>query len=161
MTDAPSPAAAAATPAAKDPSDERMEKLFCAYLAIAEKVAERRAAANGWMLGISTALTALYGTLAKEPAVASAAPLWRWGVPLAGLLVCFAWWSLIRSYGQLSRAKFLTLQEMEKRLPFQPFAHEQAIYKAEKRRRFTQIERVIPAGFALLHCLLMIGAFWP
>lgn len=54
----------------------------------------------------------------------------------------------------------MTLQEMEKRLPFQPFAHEQSLYRAEKRRRFVVIERLIPFGFAALYVLLFLAAFW-
>lgn len=92
-------------------SAERFEKLFALYLEAAEKVSERRAKANAWMLTINPALTGAYGALAKDAALASAAPLWRWGVPLAGLLVCLAWLRPIESYGGLNRAKFMTLQE--------------------------------------------------
>src|SRR5277367_1529003 len=94
-------------------------KVFELYLATAEKVSDRRAAANAWMLSVNSAIVALYGYLAADKL---SVPLpqkgvWLWAIPAAGAIVSFAWAILLTSYRQLNRAKFGVLQEMEKDLP--------------------------------------------
>ena len=49
---------------AKDPK----LKLFELYLATAEKVSDRRAQANAWMLGVNGAIVGLYGCLQADKA---------------------------------------------------------------------------------------------
>lgn len=160
MTEAVDSRPPAAPPLPEAASAERLDKLFALYLETAEKASERRAKANAWMLTLNTALVSLYGALAKDAALAVAAPLWRWGLPLAGLLICAAWWGLLRSYRQLNGAKFMVLQEMEKALPFQPFARERELYKAQNRKGFSNIERWIPAGFGALYAVLALASLF-
>ncbi len=105
-------------------------KVFELYLATAEKVSDRRAAANAWMLSVNSAIVALYGYLAADKL---SVPLpqkgvWLWAIPAAGAIVSVAWAVLLTSYRQLNRAKFGVLQDMEKDLPSQPFAKERERY---------------------------------
>ena len=89
---------------AKDPK----LKLFELYLATAEKVSDRRAQANAWMLSVNGAVVGLYGYLqADKAAVVGPAQkaVWLWAIPAAGALVCLAWTALLASYRQLNRAK--------------------------------------------------------
>jgi hypothetical protein len=71
---------------AKDPK----LPLFELYLATAEKVSDRRAQANAWML---SAIVALYGYLqADKIAVCTAQKtVWLWAIPAAGAIVCLGW----------------------------------------------------------------------
>ena len=84
---------------AKDPK----LKLFELYLATAEKVSDRRAQANAWMLSVNGAVVGLYGYLqADKMAVGPAQKaVWLWAIPAAGALVCLAWAALRASYRQL------------------------------------------------------------
>jgi hypothetical protein len=42
--------------------------MFELYLTTAEKVSDRRAQANAWMLSVNSAIVALYGYLQTDPA---------------------------------------------------------------------------------------------
>ena len=74
---------------AKDPK----LALFELYLATAEKVSDRRAQANGWMLSVNSAIVALYGYLQADKMAVGAAQkaVWLWAIPAAGAIVCAAW----------------------------------------------------------------------
>jgi hypothetical protein len=141
-----------------DPTDPRLV-LFELYLETAEKVSDRRAQANAWMLSVNSAIVALYGYLAGEKAAIGTAQkaVWLWAIPTAGAIVCFAWWALLVSYRKLNSAKFEVLRRLERELPVALFTHEREIYGTAKRRSLSQIEIIIPACFALLY-LVMFGA---
>jgi hypothetical protein len=100
-------------------ADETDLKLFELYLATAEKVSDRRAAANAWMPSVNSAIVALYGYLAADKLSVPVPQkgVWLWAIPAAGAIVSFAWAILLTSYRQLNRAKFGVRQEMEKDLP--------------------------------------------
>ena len=98
---------------AKDPK----LALFELYLATAEKVSDRRAQANSWMLSVNSAIVALYGYLQSDKlASAPQKMVWLWAIPAAGAIVCLAWWVLLKSYRELNRAKFAVLAGLEKDL---------------------------------------------
>lgn len=143
-----------------DAKDPRLA-LFELYLGTAEKVGDRRAQANAWMLSVNSAIVALYGYLEADRAAVGATQkaVWLWAIPAAGAIVCFAWWALLASYRKLNRAKFEVLMQLEKDLPVPMFTREQEIYRAEKRRPLSQIESAIPACFALLYLVMFCAAF--
>jgi hypothetical protein len=89
--------------------------LFELFLATAEKVSDRRAQANAWMLSVNSAIVALYGYLQSDKMAVGAAhkAVWLWAVPAAGAIVCLAWAALLTSYRELNRAKFTVLAEIE------------------------------------------------
>jgi hypothetical protein len=120
-------------------------KVFELYLATAEKVSDRRAAANAWMLSVNSAIVALYGYLGahKLSVPVPQKGVWLWAIPAAGAIVAVAWAVLLTSYRQLNRAKFAVLQEMEKDLPAQPFAKERELYTRDRRRSLSTIETAI------------------
>src|ERR1700722_10505383 len=109
-----------------DGSDPKFA-MFELYLNTAEKVSDRRAQANTWMLSVNSAIVALYGVLQadKTPVSNLQKPLWLWAIPLAGVIVSIAWFSLLTSYRKLNHAKFGVLTEMECRLAVKPFKKEQ------------------------------------
>ncbi len=133
--------------------------LYELYLGTAEKVSDRRAQANGWMLSVNSAIVALYGYLQADKLAVTVGQksIWLWAIPAAGVIVCAAWAVLLTSYRKLNRAKFTVLQELEKDLAVQPFAREHMHYKREQRRSLSFIETAIPACFALLYAV-MLGA---
>ena len=140
---------------AKDPK----LALFELYLATAEKVSERRAQANAWMLSVNSAIVALYGYLqANKMAVGAAQKaVWLWAIPAAGIIVCLAWAALLTSYRKLNRAKFAVLTQIETDLPVALFTRERETYRRDRRRSLSNIERLIPGCFALLYIVMLVA----
>ena len=141
---------------AKDPK----LALFELYLATAEKVSDRRAQANTWMLSVNSAIVALYGYLQADKMAGGAAQKagWLWAIPAAGAIVCLAWAALLTSYRDLNRAKFAVLQQIEADLPVSLFTRERETYRRDRRRSLSNIERLIPGCFALLYAVMLVAA---
>lgn len=130
--------------------------LFELYLATAEKVSDRRARANTWMLSVNSAIVAFYGYLRAIPNLQK--PLWLLAIPTAGIIVSVAWASLLTSYRKLNRAKFGVLRQLEAELvDVPPFYKEQELYRQDKRISLSRIEIWIPGCFLILY-LFLLGA---
>ena len=134
--------------------------LFELYLATAEKVSDRRAQANSWMLSVNSAIVALYGYLQADKLAVGAnqKAVWLWAIPAAGALVCVAWVALLTSYRKLNRAKFAVLTQIEADLPFPLFTREGEAYRRDRRRSLSSIERLVPACFVLLYAVMLVAA---
>jgi hypothetical protein len=134
--------------------------MFEVYLATAEKVSDRRAQANSWMLSVNSAIVGLYGFLQSDKMAVSAPQkmVWLWAIPAAGAIVCLAWSALLKSYRELNRAKFVVLAELEAELPASPTTRERQIYKEHGRRSLSQVESLIPACFVLLYVIMLVAA---
>lgn len=131
--------------------------LYKLYLDTAEKVSDRRNAANTWMLSVNSAVVALYGYLGKDGAIAAEPDrnIWLWAIPAAGVLVCLAWAALLDSYRKLNAAKFRVIQEMEHSFEHRMFTDEWRYTKEMGKRSLSRVERWIPWSFALLYlCIL-------
>jgi hypothetical protein len=142
-----------------DSKDPRLT-MFELYLATAEKVSDRRAQANAWMLSVNSAIVALYGYLQadKAPIPPMQKPIWLWAIPTAGAIACIAWGSLIMSYRKLNGAKFSVLQKLEAELGgARPFMEEREAYSKEGRVSLAVSEAWIPRCFLLLF-IALIGA---
>ena len=142
-------------------TDPRFE-LFELYLGTAEKVSDRRANANSWMLSVNSAIVALYGYLQADKLAVNAGQkaIWLLIIPGAGVFVCVAWAALLESYRQLNRAKFEVLQMLESAFPVQPFTCEQNAYRRHRRRGLATVERSVPACFFLLYVAILIAAIF-
>jgi hypothetical protein len=134
--------------------------LFELYLATAEKVSDRRAQANSWMLSVNSAIVAFYGYLEADKTVVGAAQkvVWLWAIPLAGALVCLAWIFILTSYRKLNGAKFEVVQQLEADLPIPVFTLEHEAYTRDGRWALSYIETVIPGCFILLYATVLIVA---
>ena len=148
-----------------DDPQQRLE-LYRLYLATAERVSDRRAAANTWMLSVNAAVIGLYGYLGGDRAPVPPADRWLWFlvIPVVGILLCLSWAGLLASYRKLNAAKFEVLKEMERDFPLSVFTREQEIYRASSRRTLGGTEQTIPAIFAALYAGLLIfrtvGEVW-
>ncbi|UZJ42507.1 hypothetical protein OO006_06045 [Prosthecochloris sp. SCSIO W1101] len=113
------------------------------------------------MLSVNSALVALYtllehiqdfsGTLVQH--------LWLLAIPVAGIIICLAWYSLLVSYRKLNRAKFRVLMEMEEYLPYALYTREKVFLDNIKRWNFSNIESWIPLAFGVLYFFLVTAAF--
>lgn len=141
--------------------DDPKFALYELFVATAEKVTDRRAQANAWMLSVNSAIVALYGYLQSGKSVATTdtfAAIWLWAIPVAGILVSAAWFALLASYRSLNHAKFTVLKEIEKELAFDLFTREERVYEAKGRLSGSVIESAIPWTFAALYLAMVAAA---
>jgi hypothetical protein len=91
----------------------------------------------------------------------------RWYVAAAGIVFAGAWWALLKSYRDLSNAKWDVITDMEKLLPVRVFGDEWQLLKPSgkredarrqwvrtrlgKYRELGQVERVVPWIFVAIY----------
>ncbi|MCP9952925.1 RipA family octameric membrane protein [Actinomadura madurae] len=128
------------------------------YVEMADRISARRSLANTFFLTINTAALALLGSGWQHLPVHIG---WRASLPLVALLTqCIAWYSSIRSYQQLSTAKYKVIGAFEERLPASPFmkAEWKILGEGKSPKLYfplTQVERTVPIIFAATY----IGGF--
>lgn len=133
------------------------------YLEMADKISDRRSNANTFFLTINTGLISAFG-LTKLISEGNSKFLFVTG-GIAAILLSYSWYRLIRSYRDLSTAKFNVVHEIEKLLPIRPFAAEwEAVGRGEKKKLywpFTHIEQSVPWLFIVLYILVIFQPFCP
>jgi hypothetical protein len=123
---------------------------------MADQLSARRGTANTFFLTVNTGLAALLGGQDL-----------RWYVAAAGIVFAGAWWALLKSYRDLSNAKWDVITDMEKLLPVRVFGDEwQRLKPSGKRedarrqrvrtrlgkyRELGQVERVVPWIFVAIY----------
>lgn len=135
-------------------------ELYKLYLATAEKVSDRRAAANSWMLSVNSAIAVLYGYLAAEDATVGVVEksIWLLAIPAAGILVSSSWAALLGSFSKLNSAKFDVLQEIERHFPLAPFTLEEEIYRDLELKGLSKVEKRVPYAFIALYAAMALAS---
>jgi hypothetical protein len=126
------------------------------YVESAEKVSEKRISSGNSLLTVCSALLTAFG-IASSLHIAKGTLV---VIPVAGLLVCVAWFSLVTSYKNLNTAKFKVIHELEEYLPAALFRYEWHACDQGKGKAYTPIthlERVIPLIFAGVFLALAIS----
>ena len=127
------------------------------YLDMADKLSDRRSAANTFFLTINTGLISAFGLMNLVSDKRSNFLFITGGV--AAILLSYSWYRLIRAYRDLGTAKFKVVHEIEALLPIRPFDAEwEAVGRGENRQLywpFTHIERFVPWIFILLYALVI------
>lgn len=126
---------------------------------MADRTSARRLTANSFFLTINTGIIAFAGYLSlsadKNLAVGQ-----YWAVALAGLILCYMWYRLIRSYAGLNKAKFDVINAIERDLPYQTFDAEWIALGSgrdpKKYLPFTKIEMLVPWVFFALHAVVLL-----
>ena len=144
--------------------DDPKFALYELFVATTEKLADRRAQANAWMLSINSAIVALYGYLQTDKSVPisdAVTAVWLWAIPVAGILVCIAWFALLKSFRSVNHAKFEVLKEIEQDLAYKPFTREEEVYEEKGRIPLrSKIESAIPSTFAALYLAMVAAVLW-
>lgn len=129
------------------------------YLTMLDNISDRRQHANNFFLTVNTGVCAFIGYIFSKDAAMEFRSFF-WFVPVAGILLSYFWYRLIRSYRDLNSAKFKVVHLMEKRLPLAPFHTEWlALGEAKDRKRyvpFTHLEIWVPRSFMLMYAFLII-----
>jgi hypothetical protein len=129
---------------------------------MADKNSARRTAANNFFLSANTLLLTATGILSGLGPEFVAFNLW-WIIltSLAGILLCWTWSVTIRSYRDLSRAKFRVINAIERKLPAVAFCMEWECLNLKNRTarylQLTIVERYVPMVFAFLFLSLVMA----
>lgn len=130
------------------------------YVALADKISERRQTANTFFLTINSAIiSGLAVGFGKD--FAFTRQYWLWIGASLGILLCMSWVVMIRSYKQLNSAKFLVVHALEAYLPVRPYDAEWSALGRGKinklYRPFTHIEQLIPIFFVVFYLVLGVA----
>ena len=126
------------------------------YVEMADRISQRRGAANTFFLTFNTAVVgALAGFYKDVPPDVSVA------MYAAAAVLSIAWGVLLRSYRNLNTAKFTVIGMLEERLPANPYykAEWKALGEGKDLRRYiplSAIETVVPAVFFLIYIYLFV-----
>lgn len=114
---------------------------------MANKNSEKRNSTNSLFVTINSGLIAAIsmGTGTKTVLLA-----------IVGCLICFEWKILLKSYYQLNSAKYKIINNIEKDLPYKPFAEEWAVLKQMKYSGLCSLEKVLPMSFGLLYAYVVV-----
>ena len=139
--------------------DAHVLDLYKLYVDMADRISARRQSANSFFLSINTAVVALVGYvhLGKDsPATEGFYSL----VAVAGIVLCYLWYRLVRSYKDLNTGKFKVIHQIESRLPLRLFDAEwEAVGRGEdptKYLPFTTVELRVPWVFAAMHAIVLL-----
>ena len=132
------------------------------FVEMADRISQRRQRAHAFFLTLNMGLVVFLG-LALPGKLAIIGSLWYVIVGAAGIVLSYAWFRLIKSYGDLNTGKFRVIHRMEEHLPLKPYkvewdevghGEDSSLYKP-----FTRIEVYIPGMFALLYGILIATQF--
>jgi len=127
------------------------------YIELADNVSERRLQTSTYFLTVNTAvLTILAGFLgfAKET---KASYSWVIIPAIAGIVLCYAWHRLIKSYRQLNTGKFKIIHLLDTHLPANLFKAEWDVLNhgdGTVYTQFTKTEIWVPWVFISLYAFL-------
>lgn len=149
----------AAAPAATDRATPLLEQ-YKLYVEMADRISQRRASANTFLLTVNTTLVTVYGLVNKAGDLPPGRNAWSIIVPLCGAAVSLLWFAIITSYRNLNSLKFQVVAELEKHLPSQPYTAEW--HRAGQGRwgrnywPLTHVERALPLVFLGFYLALAI-----
>lgn len=132
-------------------------EIYKLYVQMADNISVRRQSANSFFLTVNTAIIGVVGY------VGGTSGNWNWAVSLAGLILCYAWYRLVRSYKDMNSGKFKVVHEIEKELPLSPYDAEwEALGRGKDPKLylpFTRIEMWVPRVFGALHLIVLLISF--
>lgn len=142
---------------------EHLLEQYKLYVDSADRISDRRQKTNEFFLGLNTALVALLGFIATKLA---GAPLQAVFIcaSLAGGVLCYCWYRIVRSYKGLNSGKFAVIHAIEKRLPLSLYATEWEVLKRGEDRSvywpFTHIELAVPWVFVVLYVVVLVAGLF-
>ncbi len=129
------------------------------YVEMADRISQRRTAANTYFLSVNSAILAFVGYLTSKTESVD----YMWLLALAGCMLTLFWYSIINSYRNLNTAKWQVVQDIEKRLPISPYDAEWDALQRGKNpklyRPISHIESWVPGVFCLLHLIVFVRTF--
>jgi hypothetical protein len=129
------------------------------YVQLTDKISERRQTANSFFVAVNTAVIALLGYVNPEREPLRAQRFY-FLVTVAGIVLCFLWFRIIRSYRDLNTARFAVVHQIECLLPLRPYSAEWDLvgrgYVSRLYKPFTHIEIGVPWLFFALYATVFM-----
>lgn len=129
---------------------ERLE-IYKLLVEMADRVSQRRQAANSFYLSVNTFLVGGSAFLKTLTPSNSSIII----VTIAGIAICALWRQNIQSYKTLNGAKFKVINDIETRLAEQPFHAEweelDPDSNGKRHKPFHQVEGIVPWVFAVVY----------
>lgn len=133
--------------------------MYKMYVEMADRISARRHSANSFFLSINTAIVALVGYV-RLGSESSKPESFYSLIAVAGIILCYLWYRLIRSYKDLNSGKFKVIHEIEAKLPLRLFDAEwQAVGRGKRPDLylpFTIVELRVPWVFAFIHAFVLL-----
>ncbi len=130
-------------------------ELYKIYLEMTDRISSRRQTANSFFLTINTAIVGVVSYVH----LGSKSNSFYWFVGIAGVLLCFTWYRLIRSYKDMNSGKFKIIHEIEKLLPLAIYDAEwEALGRGKDAKiylQFTKVELRVPIIFLCIHLFVI------
>jgi hypothetical protein len=150
----------------KKPEDEygknyqaHLLDIYKLYVEMADRISSRRQSVNSFFLTVNTAIIAIVGYVQL---VIEKSTEFYWIVNMAGIVLCFLWYRLIRSYKDLTSGKFEVIYAIEKHLPISPYDAEWEVLCRGKDPKLyllsSKIEMIVPWVFLALHFVVFLRA---
>jgi hypothetical protein len=140
-----------------DKYKEHLFEQYKLYVKGVEKTSDRRQHANNYFITINTALISLIGLSFQVKIFENVAWI-KFVLALVGIIICFIFWYLIKSYRQLNTGKFAVIHKIEENLPLALYKYEWKILGEGKDKNkyypFSRIEQIIPWVFGIIYTLL-------
>jgi len=140
---------------------EHLLEQYKIFIGSIEKISDRRQKANEFFLALNTALVTLLGFVIAKQTQGDHVPIVILA-SISGVLICYLWYRMVRSYKGLNEAKFKVIHAIEARLPLALYDTEWHILGRGKNRKsywpFTNIELCVPWIFISIYLILVTAA---
>lgn len=137
---------------------DQLLPLYSLMVEMADRVSQRRQAANNFYLTVNTVLIGATAYLSLPPAKAGV-----FALGLAGAAICALWIRNIKSYKTLNAAKFEVIHRLEEQMGVTPFKDEWALLDPDgdgrRHNPFHLIERNVPWVFIVVHLFQAASTF--
>ncbi len=132
-------------------------EMYKTYLEMADRISSRRQSANNFFLTINTTVVGFIGYIQLGTEKTTS---YYYLISLAGMILCYIWYRLVKSYKGLNSGKFKIIHKLEKKLPISPYDAEWEMVGRGKEPKiyhpFTNVEMKVPWIFFGLHLFVFI-----
>ncbi len=142
----------------KTQEQEHILEQYKLYVGSAEKVTDRRNAANTFYLTLTTSIAGVIGYVKTNDFDNDKYLIL--GLSISAILICIYWVNLLENYRKLNSGKFKVIHEIEKLLPLKLFdfeweklgrGNDKKLYK-----KMSNVEKGIPFIFGVLFFFVII-----
>ena len=135
-------------------------ELYKLHARFADNVSQRRESVSRLHVSLLSGLGLFAGIFTQTSEIKSLNHPMFFAIGIFGIVICFSWRILIKSYQQLNSGKFKALDELENEIAFPFFRREWHFLeegrKSESYWKLTEVETILPSVFGTLFLLLTL-----
>lgn len=126
------------------------------FVEMADRYTSRRGQTSRFYIVLLTGLLAILSVYVNMDLKIECLSVLLFSVSISGLAICWLWRRNIDSYRQLAKAKYDTIRDMEKNLPYSCYSKEWKILQENNYKKLTEVEKQIPIVFSIPYLILLI-----